>query len=367
MTRRRGAWLVAAVVIALPVTAAAHGRSASYSEWTMRDDGATVDVRFTALDGTAIAAAHADYLLHAVSAPGCEPSRLPQPLTAPRGWERYELELACTARPTRIRSDLLVDLVPAHLHFATVRGVTGELVLTDGRREASLPRPGGSPGLAGYVRLGFTHILGGADHLIFLLALVLVAGSLREVAVAATGFTVGHSVTLALATLGYAAPDTAAVEALIGLSIALVAAENVWLAGGRRDAPIPAAALAALLVAAAAGTSVPAGALLGLAALTACSYGLLARADHPARWRAVAAALFGLVHGFGFAGALPATDRIAGPLLGFNAGVELGQLAVLAAAWPALTALRRLDHRATIHAGSAAALCAGVFWFLTRA
>ena len=80
--------------------------------------------------------------------------------------------------------------------------------------------------LASYVSLGTLHIATGWDHLAFVVALLLLAGSLREVASLVTGFTIGHSLTLGLAVLGVVRPDTIAVEVLIGFSIALVAAAS---------------------------------------------------------------------------------------------------------------------------------------------
>jgi hypothetical protein len=111
----------------------------------------------------------------------------------------------------------------------------------------------------------------------------------------------------------------------------------------------------------------------GWATPAACHFALVARAGRPDRLRAGVAGLFGLVHGLGFAGALedlalPA-PRLAAALLGFNAGVELGQLAVLAAAWPLLAAVRRRGeaaHGTLVRWGSAAAAAAGVFWAVTR-
>src|SRR5262249_43100003 len=145
--------------------------------------------------------------------------------------------------------------------------------------------------LSGYVRLGITHILLGADHLLFVLGLLLLVPSLGMLVRTITAFTLAHSVTLGLAVLGLIAVPAAPVEALIAASIVLVALELV------RD---PGAAPT-----------------LGRRAPWAIALG------------------FGLLHGLGFAGALadvglPA-DRIPLALLGFNAGVEVGQLAFVAA------------------------------------
>ena len=84
---------------------------------------------------------------------------------------------------------------------------------------------------------------------------------------------------------------------------------------------------------------------VGLALFSACHFGLLRRSPRPARLRALLAFAFGLVHGFGFAGvlaemALP-THRLAPALIGFNLGVELGQLSAVALIWPLLVFLKR--------------------------
>ena len=104
--------------------------------------------------------------------------------------------------------------------------------------------------LADFLLLGIGHILTGYDHLVFLLGLLLLGGTLRDVVRIVTGFTVAHSLTLALAVFGVLRPERAPIEALIGLSIALVAAENLWLAGGRRPAVRWALAAALLALAA---------------------------------------------------------------------------------------------------------------------
>ena len=193
--------------------------------------------------------------------------------------------------------------------------------------------------LAGYVWLGIVHIATGWDHLAFVFALLLLARRLGEVAALVTSFTAAHSVTLALAVLGTVRPDGAAVEALIGYSIALVAAENAWLLSGRGAAVPVAVAVATSGLASLALFGVGAVAPLvyaGLALFAACHFALLARVERPARLRAAVAFVFGLVHGFGFAGVLAElelpTERLASALFGFNLGVELGQLAVVAAA-----------------------------------
>jgi hypothetical protein len=146
-----------------------------------------------------------------------------------------------------------------------------------------------------FVGQGVVHILIGWDHLAFLLALLVLAPTLRGVALTVTAFTLAHSVTLAATALGWVSPPSALVEAVIALSIAWVAFEN--LSG-------------------------------------------LAEGASAHRWWLTFA--FGLVHGFGFGGVLLELE-LGDPvptLVGFNLGVELGQLAVVALAWPLLAGLR---------------------------
>ncbi|MFW5875553.1 MAG: HupE/UreJ family protein [Myxococcota bacterium] len=405
--RGGASWLVLTVaMLSCPTPAGAHTRSISDSRWTVTAEGADVRLRLSLLDLSALEGAlpgtlararsgvasprfaeHLQARLRMLDGAGpCAPvAGSFRTLEAPEGYVRYGWRVRCAgAGPRRVHSDLLMDAVPAHLHFATVRGPDGgpevQRVLDPSSRGVEVPRaPGpGSPlrAVGAHITLGIEHILGGWDHLVFLLALLLWSPRLRETALTVTGFTLGHSVTLGLAALGWVSPRTAAVEALIGLSIAMVAVENVWLAGGRRGPGLPAASVALLLVAAgvtAVAGSVPPLVTLGMALFAACQFGLLGRMDRPGRWRWSVASVFGLVHGFGFAGALtdlaPSSADLVPALLGFNLGVEVGQLAVVALVWPLLAWWSRRPARADwlVHAGSAAAAGAGLFWYVTRA
>ena len=163
--------------------------------------------------------------------------------------------------------------------------------LTPGRPQATIPaRQGGWEVAATYLNLGVEHILLGIDHLLFVLALILIAPNTRQLILAITAFTVAHSITLAAATLGFVNAPAPPVEAAIALSIAFVAAEIIRAREGKA--------------------------------------GIAARAP----W--VVAFAFGLLHGFGFAGALSEVGLPAGnipvALLFFNVGVEIGQLLFVA-------------------------------------
>ncbi len=152
---------------------------------------------------------------------------------------------------------------------------------------------------ATYLGLGVEHILRGVDHLLFVLALLLIVKGWRRLVGTITAFTIAHSVTLAAATLGYVHVPQQPVEAVIALSILFLATEII--------------------------------------------HGTRGRAGMAERWPWVVAFIFGLLHGFGFAGALAEVglpeQAIPLALLFFNVGVELGQLVfvavVLATAWVA--------------------------------
>jgi len=279
-----------------------------------------------------------------------------------------------------IESDLLLDVAPSHLHLAHVRigsGAPRERLLTEADPSWAISAaPAGSP--AHYLRLGLRRAFTGWDHLACLAALLLVAGSLAGAVRIAVSFSLACSIALALAVFARIQPAGAPLQALIGLSVALVAAENLWLRGGRdRLTPLfIAAAIAALAAAAAAGRlQVPALALAGAALFAGSYFELARRAPHLVSARTALAFLFGALHGLGLATALSTVDSSASaaPLgaavLGFNAGAELVLLAAAAAVWLLVRAAKRLRGDAgavLVDFGSAAALAGGVFWFASR-
>ncbi len=180
-----------------------------------------------------------------------------------------------------------------------------------------------------YGLLGLEHILGGIDHLLFVLGLLFLVGIRRRLVLTITAFTVAHSLTLALSALNLLTLRPPPVEAVIALSIMLVAAEA-----------------------------------------------LHDRQTLSRRFPAVVALLFGLVHGLGFAGALQEIGlpdkHLAVALLSFNLGVELGQLLVVGAAAVAVLALRRWSAQGGVWlARSRTAVLYGIgamaaFWTLER-
>ena len=178
--------------------------------------------------------------------------------------------------------------------------------------------------LAKFVPSGIHHILIGPDHLLFLVGLLLMGGTIRQLLLVVTAFTIAHSITLSLAALNLVLPPAALIEPAIALSVVYVGADNLLVSGGRD-------------------------------------------------MRAWIAFAFGLIHGFGFANVLREMDlparALGWTLFGFNFGVELGQLIVVILVASALAWIRsrsEIAGRRLALAGSIAVIAAGAFWFVQR-
>ncbi|MBU63215.1 MAG: hypothetical protein CMI26_12020 [Opitutae bacterium] len=175
-----------------------------------------------------------------------------------------------------------------------------------------------------FLRQGFVHVVPlGVDHILFVLGLFLLSRQWKPLFLQVTMFTVAHTITLGLATLGFVTLESSVVEPLIAASIAVVALENIFFPGYKPR-------------------------------------------------RLVIVFAFGLIHGLGFAGAfseleLHPTSLFAG-LFGFNLGVEAGQLAVLSIAYALTVFIQKQEDFRTyiVIPGSTVIACMGVYWTLTR-
>lgn len=170
-----------------------------------------------------------------------------------------------------------------------------------------------------YIMYGMEHLFTGYDHLLFLLGLVIVRLKLSEYIKIISAFTFGHSITLALAALELVKIPGAIIEPLIALSIVFVAVENML------------------------------------------------HKEH--KWRWLITAFFGLIHGFGFAGVMEGrfSGNVALPLLSFNIGIELGQLAVFLVLLPIIHKVGQSRWKAqTVYGVSSMIALFGIYWFLER-
>ena len=288
----------------LPAFALAHAVGLSQGTYTRTPEELEASLTFTRAEVTT-AAGEADvatWLAGLVQVDGCTPSHR-QLGPAEDDGVTLTARWACPAGASATVSlNFLDQLSPGHRHFV------GESVFSAKDKTFN---PGTPPrrNFVSLLALGVEHILSGWDHLLFLLGMVLVVTKRREVLAVVTAFTVAHSLTLAACVLGFVSPSPRFVEPIIALSIAWVGFENVL------------------------------------------------KKQLSARWRVAFG--FGLLHGFGFAGALgdvgASVAELPRVLVGFNLGVELGQLAVLALVLPLLAwartsevAWRRLSHALSV-------------------
>jgi hydrogenase/urease accessory protein HupE len=232
----------------------------------------------------------------------------------------------------------LIERLPfGHREFVSIKtdnGVTlGEAILSRNANSFQIGLPAarsiasanGSPSFFAFLLLGVEHILTGYDHLLFLFGLLIVCRDARSILTVISCFTIAHSITLALATLGVVRLPASVVEPLIAATIVYVSFENLM----RGDA---------------------------------------------AKWRWLITFSFGLVHGLGFADALREFGIGSGrfgiilPLVGFNLGVEIGQLSVAAVVLPIFWQIGKNPGlmRQWASVCSAAVTVAGSYWLLER-
>ncbi len=305
------------------------------------------------------------------------------------GYLRYVGHWHCppTAPVLTVRNSALFEAAPSHIHFARfhLAGRDGfERLFTRHNTEQQLALNESTEiadtstweTLRVYTGFGFEHILIGLDHIAFLMALLILTQRVRDVIFIVTGFTLGHSLTLSLTVLGLATPSPMVVEAFIGFTIAFVAVENVSASNGRSQQAALLVALCMASLAMLAGLSHRATPLLALLGLGLFGYCYLRLANTPERSRQMRPAvttLFGLVHGFGFASVLLEVglpgNAVIPALIGFNIGVELGQvtIVVVLALLGLVLAKLLLNYRPAAGSLLNAALCSlGIYWFIQR-
>ncbi len=247
---------------------------------------------------------------------------------------KTELDFQCTRTIRRftLGYDLFTKLHPGHRMLASIQAPdlnATHVFMTDPEQPAEYtvlvagPPPPMSETVLEFLGLGVDHIFTGYDHILFLLALIVIGGRLLDLVKVVTAFTLAHSVTLALAALEVVTLSAKLVEPVIALSIVVVATEN------------------------------------------------LVFQNRFAHLRMLVSFVFGLVHGFGFASVLTemdiAKESVLASLLGFNLGVEIGQVAIVALIYPVLRWLQRQDFRLRAVRGiSAIILVMSLWWLLDR-
>jgi HupE / UreJ protein len=258
------------------------------------------------------------------------------PATAKAADTHVLITMAWTCPPEgdlRYRVTLFQDVDPAARHLAVIAGERGEreLAIDKNTREIALTGEGASIWqiFGRFITAGIEHIFLGYDHIAFLLAVILWGRRLWSLVKVVTAFTLAHSLTLSLAVLDVVRLPSSVVEPMIAATIVYVAAENFFVR------------------------------------------------DISKRWRATF--VLGLVHGFGFAGALREYGLPDGALIpalaAFNIGVEIGQVAIVALIFPLLLLSDRIGvaaggkserHAGLVYGCSAVILVFGLYWLIER-
>jgi hydrogenase/urease accessory protein HupE len=354
-------WVNFALLLLLALPAEAHDPGFSTATVTVEDQRLEIALEFAKQDAVFILPAIANSAgietpegfqsvrsgLESVIANGFNiylgNERLAPLQTTARLKDRKSLEILLRFRRTnatqiRLQSTLLERFPLGHREFLSVQTATGaslaEALLSAKKNSAQISLPAVAtltvssreePSLLEFLKLGVEHILTGYDHLLFLFGLMVVCRDLRSILTVITSFTVAHSITLVLATLDIVRLPGKIVEPVIAASIAYVGIENLFRGDSRK-------------------------------------------------WRSLIAFCFGLVHGLGFADALRELGINSGrfgivvPLVGFNLGVEAGQLCVAAIVLPILWNLRKnpVFVRRWVPVCSAAVAFAGSYWMIER-
>jgi hypothetical protein len=353
-------FLVAAALLVCPSPAGAHPAPFSYLDFRLDLRGVTgtlvvhdydaalelADPLPEALLDSAVAAGYRDALIELLS------PRLSVHLdgrAAEVAWgaieavpERQSLRLVFTipgARPARVQVRAsLFPYDPAHQTFVNVYedNALKHQAILDVQRPTTDYYSGTTQGRLAVIRTfvlsGIEHILIGPDHVLFLVGLLLLGGSVARLALIVTAFTIGHSITLSLAALDIFSPSSRLIEPLIALTIIVVGADNLLVLRGSGASTRSAADIRAWL-----------------------------------------AALFGLIHGFGFAFVLKQFGlpqaALGWSLFAFNLGVEIGQLMIVGLVAGSLALLARRSRpwagRVAL-GGSIAVILAGAYWFVER-
>ena len=256
---------------------------------------------------------------------------LPPEILQERQSIRFHMRYSATAGPGKVAvSTVMFPYDENHQTFVNVYendALTSQVILDRNHTKTEYyagTRQGVLAVIRKFVPAGIHHILIGPDHLLFLVGLLLLGGSIRRLAMVVTSFTIAHSVTLSLAALNLLTPPARVIEPAIALSIIYVGADNLLSKGGRDV-------------------------------------------------RAWIAFAFGFIHGFGFANVLREMDlpgrALGWSLFSFNFGVEIGQLMVVLTVASLFAALRSRSEwagRQLVYAGSIVVIVAGTFWFVQR-
>jgi HupE / UreJ protein len=378
--------------------AGAHTRSESHSVWEIKGTDVDLVMTIPMVEINRLSSDRAppsddrvkNYLTERVyplsAGQRCELAPPVQTLSAAAGYAKYDFTFKCaTPNELQIHSGAFFDLVSSHTNFSQVQNAltnefTEQLIAAEHQTVEVTGGEGSrlkSARFVEFIRMGMMHIFTGVDHMSFLLGLVLISRRLRDLVFVVTGFTIGHSLTLALAVTGVLRPHAEYIDALVALTIALIGTENIVVQTQRPRLVAlgvgGSLVLMALLQWLGFG-GLPSLLLLGAGLFTANYLLISGNLRDAGRLRILITLVFGLIHGFGFAADLLQLqlppERLAELLVGFNVGVEIGQLILVVGATLLVVLLAKykftLPRPLVVDVASSFLVGLGVFWFISR-
>lgn len=397
-------YLLTLTIFIFSTTAQAHSRGESYSKWQITEQGADLTFTIALKDISKLS----DYFqgsepawqervtAHIEQKTQLAENNFPCKKITPFTYQissaflQVKGQYRCNAiEKLQINIDSLFEIDTRHMHIARVNFIDGnisEQIFLDRDREWLLYNDGESTGAQGstvfnYLIIGVEHIVTGWDHLAFLAAICLLLllrqASGKTLFIIISGFTLGHSASLIFTVLGYLHPNGLVVESLIALSITLLAIESVAFKNKQYFLLSLITSLALLLYLFSSqfifNSAITWLSMLGLAIFVVCYFNLSSQSASTTP-QLLLTLLFGLVHGFGFAGSLQdiglPQDRLILALLSFNLGVELGQLVIVGITLFILLKIKQwlpqIKKELPVDLSAAFLAGLGMFWFIER-
>ena len=359
-------FLFSLILITISKFSYAHYFSESYSNWVILDNKVSATFTILKLEATRVlqidkfqeigqekqlseGEVFLEYFKPRISvlesSKKCLLDKVPSLINGKDEYHTIELSYLCdTTNSIKIINNVLFDIAQSHVHLSRI-SINDQILekalfyndqtifindLKTNKEKSFVDS------LTNFISTGMNHILTGFDHLIFLMGLIILVNNFKHLLIVITGFTLGHSVTLALVALNIVVPNTLMIEALIGFTILFIAAEYM-MKDEKNFIPIIAILLSILTFAAISSLflqiSITLISFIALILITIGYFGILRNLENKGSFRMIITSLFGVIHGFGFGTFLFNSEfdqtNIISALFGFNLGVEIGQIIFL--------------------------------------
>ena len=358
--------LFSLILITISKFSYAHYFSESYSNWVISDNKVSVTFTILKLEATRVlqidrfqeigqekqlseGEVFLEYFKPRISvlesSKECPLDKVPSLINGKDEYHTIELSYLCdSSNSIKIINNVLFDIAQSHVHLSRIsindQILEKALFYNDQtifindlktKKEKSF-----TDSLTSFISTGMNHILTGFDHLIFLMGLIILVNSFKHLLIVITGFTLGHSITLALVALNIVVPNTLMIEALIGFTILFISAEYM-MKDEKNFIPIITILLSILTFTAVSSLflqiSITLISFIALILITIGYFGILKNLKNKGSFRIIITSLFGVIHGFGFGTFLFNSEfdetNVISALFGFNLGVEIGQIIFL--------------------------------------